>query len=210
MIVKTILVLLFCVTGSHAFAFSKKSGAASPQADQAIEIYNTKYPFGRPPPVTSNRVRFGMPVKDIDGTLVFQKNSTGKRLTDISEAQARASFAELAKNYGPDEALEMVKALPICLSFNKDRFGPSLVAFGNVFGVEAARQMVGRNPGLLAVTPEDAATTNEQTMVFSYLVGYTRPLGPVLLPLLFFFLLSPAIEAWTGIPIRTDFLANFQ
>ena len=54
--------------------------------------------------------------------------------------------------------------------------------------------MVVRNPGLLAATGRRIGS-QRSTMVFSYLVGYTRPFGSVLLLLLFLALLSLAIEA---------------
>jgi hypothetical protein len=210
MMIKTTLLLLLAASESHAFFTSKPSVAkSSPQADQAVAIFDKKFPFGRPPVARSKRISLGMPIADIDGTPVFKSTSVpGKRLTDITEAQARATFNELAKCYGQDEALDMVKALPVCLVFNKDGLGPSLKAFQEIFGEEQAKAMVSRNPGLLAVNPADAATVTEQTMVFSYLVGYTRPLGPVLLPLLLFLLLTPVLER-LGIPIRSDFLSNF-
>lgn len=122
-----------------------------------------------------------------------------KRLTDISEQQARATFSELVKLYGDDRALDMVKAMPICLSFKKDRFAPCLAAWGEIFGLEQAQDMVKRNPGLLAVRPDEAAKASESSMVFSYIVAFTRPAGPFLLALLCFAVLTPFIEALTGI-----------
>jgi hypothetical protein len=65
-----------------------------------------------------------------------------------------------------------------------------------------------RNPGLLAINPTNAAKSNEQTMVFSYLVAWTRPFGKVLLPGVLFLLLTPLIEQVTGLPIRTTFLSS--
>ena len=57
--------------------------------------------------------------------------------------------------------------------------------------------------------PADAAKVNEQTMVFSYLVGITRPVGGLLLGLLFAALLSLPVEAATGISFRSEILALF-
>jgi hypothetical protein len=59
--------------------------------------------------------------------------------------------------------------------------------------------MVARNPGLLAVRSDEAAKASDSTMVFSYIVGYTRPLGPFLLLSLLLLLLTPVIEGVTGI-----------
>lgn len=184
-------------------------------ADNAIQIFNKTYPFNRPPVQSSAFVRFGMPVADFDGTILQkQKNgggNTGKRLTDITPKQARETFNEIAKLYGNDNAFDMVKSLPIILSFNKKEFNPSLKAMSIALKNEdIAKKVVQLNPGLLAVKESDAATVSEQTIVFSYIVGYTRPLGPVLLPALLLALFSPVIEATTGIPIQSSFLALFS
>jgi hypothetical protein len=206
------LAIILATSTTEGFFASKPGGAkakSSPQADKAVEIFDKNYSFNRPPVKSSPLSRFGMPVKDFDGTVLQKRaeGTAGKRLTDIDEKQARTTFNELAKLYGDEEALKMVKDFPICLVFNKNKFGHSLDALIRNFGEEKAKGMVQRNPGLLAITPEDAAGANEQTMVFSYLIGITRPASPILLPALFFALFSPAIEAVTGIPVRTAFLA---
>ena len=54
--------------------------------------------------------------------------------------------------------------------------------------------MICRNPGLLAVRPEEAARSTE-TMSASYLIAATRPIGPVALPTLAALLLVPTVEA---------------
>jgi len=111
-----LVTVLLC--SSNAFAFFQNMGGAkvatakSPQADEAIQIFNAKFPFGRDPLKPNNFVSFGMPA-NFEAT---RKNS-GIRLTDISEQQARATFNELAKLYGSDAALEMTKAKPVILAF---------------------------------------------------------------------------------------------
>jgi hypothetical protein len=197
---------------THAFFATKpitKKATSSPLADEAVAIFGKKFPFDRPPVQVSPLTRVGMPYADIDGT-ILSKGGNGKRLTDISPDQARAAFNELARLYGDKEALGMIKALPVALTFGKTKFAPTLKALSEKFGEEKAKAAVIRNPGLLAIKPDDAASANEQTLVFSYLVGFTRPLGPVLLPALLIALFSPAIEATTGIPIRSTFLSLFN
>jgi hypothetical protein len=203
------LVLLLLASGANAFfSLAAKKSASSVLTDQAIQIFAKEYPFGRPPVKTNPLVDFGMPNRDLDRTKLKKVESTGKRLTDISEEQAKASFAQLAKLYGGERALDVVTALPICLAFDSKLFAGSLKAWSEIFGPEEAKEMVRRNPGLLAVRPTDAASATDTTMKFSYLVAYTRPLGPVGLPLLFVLLLTPAIEFVTGIPIRSAFLGG--
>jgi hypothetical protein len=151
-----------------------------------------------------------MPARDLDGTAykVSRDGKRGKRLSDISEQQARTTFNELSKLYGDENALQMVKDFPLCLSLNKDLFSASLKEYKQIFGEEEAQAMICRNPGLLAVRPEEAARSTEQTMRASYLIAATRPIGPVALPTLTALLLVPTFEAITGIPIRATLFSS--
>ena len=193
--------LVALVAVASTSAFSTPSPASTPLMDEAIAIYDSKFPFGRGPPKRDFRGDFGMPNQDFDGTRVKTTNNdeTPARLTDITEEQARGTFAELTKLYTEDRAIEMVKAMPICLAFKKDRFAPCLEIFAEEFGLEAAQDMVTRNPGLLAVKPKDAAATDASAMAFSYIIAFTRPAGPFLLAGLLLALLTPFIKSVTGI-----------
>ena len=192
-----------CLWSAKAFFATKPSAASkvkgSPFTEEAIAIYNKNFPFGREPPKRSALVDFGMPNQDFDGTRIKSKNPSLKRLTDISPEQAKKSFNELARLYGDERALKMVKAQPICLAFDSTNFSPCLENWSNVFGLQAAQEMVVRNPGLLAVRAEEAAKATDSTMVFSYIVAVTRPIGGLLLATLFLLLLTPLIESITGI-----------
>lgn len=208
-----ISLLLASANVSNAFQsmFSRSVPKASPLSDEAIAVFNKRYPFGRGVVKQNPFIKLGMPNRDIDGTpvaTVVSADKAGKRMTDISEKEARAAFSELAKLYGAEEALEITNALPIALAFSSKNFGESLKEFSILFGEEKAKAMVVRNPGLLAINPTNAAKSNEQTMVFSYLVAWTRPFGKVLLPGVLFLLLTPLIEQVTGLPIRTTFLSS--
>ncbi len=187
---------------TDAFFASKpvaKRTSVSPFTDEAISIYDKNFPFGREPPKPNPFIDFGMPNQDFDGTRIKSKNPSKKRLTDITPEQAKKSFNELARLYGDERALSMVKAQPICLAFDNQNFDKCLENWTNVFGLEASQDMVARNPGLLAVRAEEASKATDSTMVFSYLVAFTRPLGPILLATLFLLILTPTIEALTGV-----------
>ena len=180
--------------------------AASPKPiDEAIAFYNEKFPFQREPPRSSPFVTLGMS----DKMKEQMESRKGRRLTDIPEKKARSAFQELAKLYGDNVAKQMVIDLPVCLSFERSWFKPSLESYSEIFGKEEAKAMVARNPGLLAVKPSDAATVTDQTMTFSYLVAYTRPYSKVTLPLLFVLLSIPVVESITGISIRAPFFSLF-
>jgi hypothetical protein len=187
------------VLKAHGFAAPKTSTLA----DEAVSIFQTAYPK-KEPFKASAWTSFGVPGYDIDGTPIrkAKKGEQRRRLTDISEKQCRASFKALAQVYGQDEALEMTRTMPIILSFDNQRFGPSYKEWSRIFGADEAKAMVLRNPGLLAVRPENAATATDQTMNFSYIVAYTRPFSKILLPGLLFLLAVPAMEAVTGVSIR--------
>jgi hypothetical protein len=195
-------------TGASGF-MPKTTGKQSVLASEAIQVFKQTYP-DRPPVTVPAWRQFGMPNRDIDGTTynVVKPGQALKRLSDISEKEALASFAELAKLYGEEETLGMVKAMPIILAFSKKEFAGCRKAWSEIFGDEACKAMVIRNPGLLACRAIDAPNTNEQTMAFSYIVALTRPAGPFLLSTTLALLLTPALEALTGLSIRTSVLST--
>ena len=183
----------------------------SPLTQQALDTFNKAFPFDREPPKSNPFNDFGMPYTDLDGTILQpskngnyrNKNKTGKkvnrRLTDISRERAAQSFNVLVQLYGEQRALTMVQNQPICLCFDSNQFKPALEAWTQIFGLEESQNMVARNPGLLAVKAEEASKSSDSTMIFSYIVGFTRPVGPLLLATMFFLLLTPALEGLTGI-----------
>lgn len=194
----SLVLAIFALSTSPALGF-----AARKLADEAVSLFQAAYPKKEPykAPVWSS---WGVPGRDIDGTpiRVAQVGAEGRRLCDISDEQCRASFDALAKVYGEEEALEMTRIMPIILTFDKQCFAPSFKEWSQIFGADETIDMVLRNPGLLAVRPEDAATATDQTMNFSYIVAYTRPLSKILLPGLLFLIAVPALEAVTGVSIR--------
>ena len=108
----------------------------------------------------------------------------GRPIFSTSEKQARETFNELARLYGDQEALDMVKIQPMVLCFQSKNFEPCLEAWTEQFGLEAAQAMVGRNPGLLGVSPQLAAQPAEASMGLSYIVAFTRPSIPKFVALL--------------------------
>ena len=98
--------------------------------------------------------------------------------------------------------------MPIILVFDRKQFAGSLEEYANIFGEEKAKDMVLRNPGLLGVKASDAAKATDQTMYFSYIVAYTRPVGGLLLGGVFLLLSIPVFEGVTGIRIN-PFMPSF-
>ncbi|KAL7575349.1 hypothetical protein ACA910_001864 [Epithemia clementina (nom. ined.)] len=176
--------------------------------DKALDIYQRSYP-----PVKQQKKRrafnasFGMPNRDLDGTKysVAKTKFMDKTFADRTTTELQATFTKLANVYGDANALRMVQDMPIILTANPQNFAPSLAAFSETFGMEPARAMVQRNPGLLFLKPTGAGgadTADNLTMQFSYIVAATRPAGPFLLCGLLLLLCSPAIELVTGIPLK--------
>mmetsp|Transcript_7104 Transcript_7104/g.12429 ORF Transcript_7104/g.12429 Transcript_7104/m.12429 type:complete len:218 (+) Transcript_7104:47-700(+) len=165
---------------------------SSPLADEAVEIYTTKYLSGG-----GTRQKFffeswGMPES-------YKAPDEPESIFSRRVADLTASFNTIALLYGEEEALKMVKIQPGVLAFNKDNFGPSLDAFGENFGVEESKEMIIRNPGLLAVKPANARTADDLTMQLSYVVDFTRPIGLYGPGLILSLLSIPALEGVTGV-----------
>merc|ERR1719384_1253235 len=192
---------------SNAFFSNNVSKKVSPQVmEEAMNIYSSR--FSKKGKGTRKRFFFedwGFPERDIDGTRVRAKNDNTKSFFDIQESQKRAAFSKLVELYGESNALAMIKILPNALGFNYNNFGGALLAFSDIFGEEEAKAMVLRNPGLLAISPSAAATSDDQTMQFSYIVSATRPIGKAGLPLLLALLSIPFLEQITEYPIRAKF-----
>lgn len=116
----------------------------------------------------------------LDEALEAYPYSFEGRRAMVTREQAGLTFNELARLYGDEEALAMVKLEPRVLVFNCDNYAPCLEAWTEQFGLEAAKGMVGRNPNLLAVRPLLAKKPAEDSMFFSYVIAASRPLPKIL------------------------------
>lgn len=213
----TNLALIFTITATlisnisafGSFKFPSIGGAAAPKTNdpnvqEAIDIYNNKYASSSTFKPFYNS--WGLPTTDFDGTKV-KSDKPNKKLFSVDENERKATFLEIAKLYGSDEALQMTKILPGVLAFDRKNMAQSLEEFTTIFGEEEAKAMVMRNPGLLYVKPENAATSDDLTMQFSYIVSVTRPAGPVLLYGVLGLLCIPVLEGVTGVS-KADFIAS--
>ena len=212
----SLLSFLSCLAVAKAFfsmggkAVSNKNKIDPAVVDEAVELYQRKYPKRSGERQRSWFAGAGMPSRDFDGTqyAVAKSSAMGKSFADRDTAELQATFREMAQVYGSTQALDMVQNMPIVMAANRNNFAPSLAILGETFGPEDAKAMVQRNPGLLFLKPTGAGgadTADNLTMQFSYIVAFTRPLGPVLLYGLLFLLCSPAIEAATGLPLKETF-----
>jgi hypothetical protein len=181
--------------GTKATSNKKSSSKSSPLADEAVEIYTTKFSTSN-----ANGGKFFFSSWGMPGSMTDSYEKPADRLIFARKnSELVASFNILASLYGDDVALQMVKIQPGVLAFNKDNFRPSLEAFANKFGIDEAKGMIIRNPGLLSVKPANAESADNLTMQLSYVVEFTRPIG-LLGPAVILALLSvPAIESATGV-----------
>jgi hypothetical protein len=173
---------------------ANKSVKSSPRANEAIDIYASKFRSS----TNGKRQKFffeswGMPSS-------YQANEdTSENIFARKDTELALAFNTLASIYGDDVALQMVNIQPNVLAFNSANFEPSLNAFAEKFGMEESKAMVLRNPGLLSVKPANAAEVDGLTMQLSYVVDVTRPIG-ALGPVILFGLLSiPVLEGVTGV-----------
>ena len=158
------LVNAFIVSPSNVVSLESTTtrlhAASSPLAEEALECF--PFTFG---PETGS------------GRNAKTSGSAERRLiTQIPKSQALMTFNELARLYGDDRALKIVKTQPTCLLFKADNFQECFEIWTDMYGEESTKDMVSRNPGLLGIKPEKAADNKEATMAFSYIIGITRPL----------------------------------
>lgn len=99
--------------------------------------------------------------------------------SDEDKLEKIETFNEIARLYGDKEALQMVQICPQTLKFKRQNFASCLDSWEEQFGLDAARAMVLRNPGLLGVRPEQTDGA-ESSMAFSYIVAVTRPLPKII------------------------------
>ena len=219
--VDVIWLALFCVinlcqnaaNGGFASTSKLKTFPAPSRdvTDEAVQVFQSYYPK-RKSNTNLPWSSWGVPSRDLDGTK-YTVVASGKGIFEKTVAEQRAAFVELSRVYGSTQALEMTRAVPTVLAFNKSNFAPSLIELIKIFGDDEARSMVGRNPGLLALKPYgpgSAATANDQTMKFSYIISATRPYGRSLLYGLLLLLCVPVFESLTGITIRANVLNAFN
>ena len=126
----------------------------------------------------SAKSRSQSPLLD-EGLAAYSYKFEGRRAM-VTKEKAILAFNELARLYGDEEAVAMVKLESRVLVFNSDNYAPCLASWTEQFGLEAAQGMVGRNPNLLAIRPELAVKPAEDCMVFSYIIAASRPLPKIL------------------------------
>lgn len=130
-------------------------------------------------------------------------DSTKKRtIMDITRKQALTAFHELARLYGPERSVELIKGQPLVLaSANVGDFEASYKVWCDVFGVGPTQAMVARNPGLLLVKPKMAEADAFGAMGWSYVLWATRPIASKLaLGGYLFYAYDSAFNSAEGLP----------
>jgi hypothetical protein len=147
-------------------------------------------------PVGGNKARRGSVAKS--SSPVLEEALKSYPFINDDKTKLITNFNELARLYGDNESLEMVKVVPQVLRFNSGNFEPCLKSWEEQFGLEKAQAMVRRNPSLLAIRPGQTKDA-DSSMYGSYLVAALRP-SPLTLAAWGVVLLSVAgnKEFWTS------------
>jgi hypothetical protein len=114
---------------------------------------------------------------------------------------AAKRFLELVRMFGGDaeaekEVITMIGKNPIPLYFNSEKTIELMDIYVDIWGLEKAKGVVGRNPALFAVPADgygSAKGSGDETVFMSYFVDFTRPIGKYLLAGLALALLKPFI-----------------
>jgi hypothetical protein len=196
-----------CVDALGSFQPPNKatSKVGKSKLNDAIALYQKRYPQNRGPRKRAFNAGVGLPVRDLDGTKlkVAKSNTLGKTFSERSESELRATYQTLQKYFGDDDTYQMVQDFTLVLTMNRKNLAAIMAAYANNFGKDQADAMVKRNPGLLFCQPKDAATADNLTMQFSYVVAITRPVGPLLLYTLLALVFEPTFELLSGIPLKS-------
>ena len=135
---------------------------------------------------------------------VFRASANAEKRTmmDITKQQALTTFEELARLYGDERAVGMVKVQPLVLGLaNPDYFEPTFNTWSEIFGVDQTQAMVARNPNLLLVSPKSAESDAIGAMGWSFVLWATRPvLAKVALAGYLFYSYSSTMNSAEGLP----------
>jgi len=131
----------------------------------------------------------------LEAVSLFRKSNTKSTVTD---SLLEKNFVDLASVLSNSEAnaIECVRAVPNVLLQPKNQVSGNFEVFVGKWGVEKATGVVQRNPLLLAIPTTgygSAEVAGDDAVVLSYVIAYTRPIGGVLLGLLFAALLKPIV-----------------
>lgn len=118
---------------------------------------------------------------------------------DVDDSELAIRFVDISKIFNDDEesVVKIIRNYPDLLSFsNTDRIKDNFEVYSSKWGSDKALGVVTRNPSLLCVQTTgygSASVAGDETVYASYLISATRPLGKVLLALLFIALTKPLI-----------------
>ena len=134
---------------------------------------------------------------------VSTRFSTMKNNKAPTVPELERKFDIIAAGFGQDEekAVEVVKIFPYVLFADDTRLSDNLDLLNTSWGPEKAKQVILRNPNILSVATKGygsleaslAKGNGNDIVAASYVVGFTRPAGPLLLSLLFLALAKAAI-----------------
>jgi len=140
----------------------------------AIELLRKKYP--------AERIKVGTPIYG------------------ITDSQLMSQYNELVNIFdNEEELLVVIKLLPNILIGDLNRVRANYNIYVDKWGIDKAKGVIFRNPALLSVPPTgygSAEKAGDETVVLSYAIAATRPIGGLLLGALFLALSKPFIAQY--------------
>lgn len=140
-----------------------------------------------------------------DAIAFFKKQTPNPRpggSYDVTEVELKARFDVLSNLFKSEsKALNVVQAVPAVLTVSKERVKANFEVYEAKWGYEKTCGVLLRNPNLFNVPTRgygSAETSGEETIIVSYVVAATRPIGGVLLGLLFISLAKGVINGFMG------------
>lgn len=160
-----------------AWAFSKKTSAAPGSTGKAAPPSPKKTFLTK---ASSKPVKLSVPASE---SIALYRSELKK--SEKTDSDLAAVFATLTKTLGSEASAALCcKNVPTLLNAPEDRIKGNFAVYTEKFGEDKARGMVERNPSLLFIPTKgygSAEVAGDDAMVMSYVIGYTRPLGKVLL-----------------------------
>ena len=135
------------------------------------------------------------------GTQVSKKGTAKKGGPyDLADEDIAACFQSFARVIGDEStALKMVDTYPDVLLLDAEKVRANLATYTGKWGEEKALGVVTRNPALFSIPVSgygSAEVAGDDAVVLSYVIAYTRPVGGLLLGLLFAALVSKAFTTF--------------
>lgn len=133
---------------------------------------------------------------------IWKARGKGKAF-DVTDDEAAFRFAFLNSVIGDEDlTIQAINNAPLVLTISEGRVIDNFDVYKEIYGLEKATGLIVRNPLILQVPTRgygSAETSGDETILMSYVVAATRPIGGPLLALLGFLLAYKPLIGLAGI-----------